>query len=53
MKSAFDIIFDWQVSSFFGWGIYGLNLMLHWPGDALSALAEGMIGPSDSTRPVR
>jgi glycosyltransferase involved in cell wall biosynthesis len=22
------IVFDWQISSFFGWGIYGLNLAL-------------------------
>ena len=43
MKSEFDIIFDWEVSSFFGWGLYGLNLMLHWPGDALSALPPGDI----------
>jgi glycosyltransferase involved in cell wall biosynthesis len=24
------IILDWQVSSYFGWGLYGLNLMLNW-----------------------
>jgi hypothetical protein len=24
------VLFDWQVSSFFGWGIYGLNLMQAW-----------------------
>jgi glycosyltransferase involved in cell wall biosynthesis len=24
------VIFDWGVSSFFGWGIYGLNLILNW-----------------------
>ena len=23
------LVFSWGVSSFFGWGIYGLNLMLH------------------------
>ena len=26
-------IIQWGISSFFGWGIYGLNLALHWSGD--------------------
>jgi glycosyltransferase involved in cell wall biosynthesis len=25
------IVFQWGMSSFFGWGVYGLNLMLHRP----------------------
>jgi glycosyltransferase involved in cell wall biosynthesis len=25
-----QVLFDWQVSSFFGWGIYGLNLLQAW-----------------------
>lgn len=24
---------DWQLSSYFGWGVYGLNLALEWSGD--------------------
>lgn len=24
------VVFDWGLSSFFGWGVYGLNLMLSW-----------------------
>lgn len=24
------VIFDWSVSSYFGWGVYGLNLLLNW-----------------------
>jgi len=24
------VVFDWGASSFFGWGIYGVNLMLNW-----------------------
>src|SRR5262245_25287856 len=24
------IVLDWQISSYFGWGIYGLNLALEW-----------------------
>lgn len=24
------VVFDWGVSSFFGWGVYGLNLALEW-----------------------
>jgi glycosyltransferase involved in cell wall biosynthesis len=27
------VIIQWGISSFFGWGIYGLNLALHWAGD--------------------
>jgi glycosyltransferase involved in cell wall biosynthesis len=27
------VIVQWGISSFFGWGIYGLNLALHWAGD--------------------
>ena len=30
------IVFRWSASSYFGWGIYGLNLMLHWPQPALT-----------------
>lgn len=25
-----SVLFNWEVSSYFGWGIYGLNLMLAW-----------------------
>ena len=24
------VMFNWRPSSYFGWGVYGLNLMLHW-----------------------
>lgn len=27
------IVFQWEISSRFGWGVYGLNLMLAWAGD--------------------
>jgi glycosyltransferase involved in cell wall biosynthesis len=27
------VIIQWSMSSFFGWGVYGLNLALHWSGD--------------------
>jgi glycosyltransferase involved in cell wall biosynthesis len=27
------VIIQWSISSFFGWGVYGLNLALHWAGD--------------------
>ena len=30
---AQPVIVQWGISSFFGWGIYGLNLALHWAGD--------------------
>lgn len=29
--SATPLIFQWTVSSYFGWGVYGLNLVRHWP----------------------
>ncbi len=25
-----SVVIDWQLSSFFGWGVYGINLMLQW-----------------------
>jgi glycosyltransferase involved in cell wall biosynthesis len=30
---AQPIIMEWPISSFFGWGMYGLNLALNWAGD--------------------
>jgi glycosyltransferase involved in cell wall biosynthesis len=24
------VVMDWQLSSYFGWGVYGINLMLNW-----------------------
>jgi glycosyltransferase involved in cell wall biosynthesis len=27
------VMIQWSMSSFFGWGVYGLNLALHWAGD--------------------
>lgn len=35
-----DILFTWGCSSYFGWGVVGLNLMLHWEGSAL-CVVEG------------
>ena len=32
MQRESRVLFNWQVSSFFGWGIYGLNLLLGWAG---------------------
>src|SRR3979490_163575 len=37
MSADRSIVFRLAASSFFGWGIYGLNLMLHWPQRALTA----------------
>ncbi|HTS91132.1 MAG TPA: glycosyltransferase [Stellaceae bacterium] len=37
------VTFTWEVSSFFGWGIYGLNMLLHWPGPAFSARLPGEV----------
>jgi hypothetical protein len=27
------VVIHWGISSFFGWGVYGLNLALHWARD--------------------
>ncbi len=29
----FTVVFNWGMSSFIGWGVYGLNLALHWARD--------------------
>jgi glycosyltransferase involved in cell wall biosynthesis len=29
-----QVIIHWGISSFFGWGVYGLNLALNWAGDS-------------------
>ncbi len=29
-----SVYINWGVSSFFGWGVYGLNLVLNWALDA-------------------
>jgi glycosyltransferase involved in cell wall biosynthesis len=36
MNDELAIVFRWSASSYFGWGLYGLNLMLHWPQPALT-----------------
>lgn len=42
------VVFDWGVSSFFGWGVYGLNLMLNWSLRAdVQALCAAPIDPGD------
>jgi len=28
---TFPLYFQWAVSNLFGWGVYGLNLLRHWP----------------------
>ena len=39
MQTERPVIFRWAASSYFGWGVYGLNLMLHWPHPALTGQA--------------
>ncbi|MDB5448723.1 MAG: mshA 8 [Phenylobacterium sp.] len=50
-----NVVINWGVSSFFGWGIYGLNLALAWANDPQVALVAGLpIGPQDlALDPVR
>ena len=28
-----QVLIHWGISSYFGWGVYGLNLALHWDND--------------------
>ena len=43
MTSPQAIAFQWDVASYSGWGIYGLNLLLHW--SRRSDLAVGCSRP--------
>lgn len=40
------IAFDWQISAFFGWGVYGLNVALEWAHDP-AIEASGLIRSLD------
>jgi glycosyltransferase involved in cell wall biosynthesis len=42
------VIINWQVSSYFGWGVYGLNLALAWAGDPdVALLSPWSVLPSE------
>jgi glycosyltransferase involved in cell wall biosynthesis len=49
------IIMQWSPSSFFGWGMYGLNLALNWAGDpTIEPFCAGAIDPGQiSLDPLR
>jgi len=47
------VTFTWEVSSFFGWGIYGLNMLLHWPGPAFTARIPGEVWLHDRRQQKR
>jgi len=40
------VMIQWSISSFFGWGVYGLNLALHWAGDP--AIEPVCVAPIDA-----
>ena len=46
--NSFRLVFDWQVSAFFGWGVYGLNLALELAGD--STIEARTVRPIDARR---
>jgi hypothetical protein len=29
-KISNTVVMDWQLTSYSGWGVYGINLMLNW-----------------------
>ena len=41
------VLFNWSISSYFGWGVYGLNLMLAWAGR--SDLQSATLAPVDAS----
>lgn len=42
------VVFDWGVSSYFGWGVYGINLMLNWAlRSDFAAVSAAQIAPAD------
>jgi glycosyltransferase involved in cell wall biosynthesis len=49
------VIINWGVSSYFGWGVYGLNLALAWAHDPDLSLVAGLpVSPQDlAVDPVR
>ena len=40
------VMIQWSISSFFGWGVYGLNLAMHWAGD--SEIEPVCVAPFDA-----
>jgi glycosyltransferase involved in cell wall biosynthesis len=52
---AQPIIMQWSMSSFFGWGMYGLNLALNWAGDpTIEPVCAAAIDPGQiSLDPLR
>jgi glycosyltransferase involved in cell wall biosynthesis len=41
---------QWSISSYFGWGMYGLNLALNWAGDpSIELICAGAIDPGQIT----
>lgn len=49
-----DILYSWGCSSYFGWGVVGLNMMLHWPGTAMCVAADpqGVLATDDPRAPL-
>jgi glycosyltransferase involved in cell wall biosynthesis len=42
------VCINWGVSSFYGWGIYGLNLVLNWLGDPdITPMSAAPLAPQD------
>ena len=47
--NAHPVLFNWQASNAFGWGVIGLAMIQHWPGDVLSGQE---LGPMHVTDPA-
>ncbi len=48
MTSERLVLFEWGVSSYYGWGVYGLNLLLNW--EARGDLVAATLLPIDASQ---
>jgi glycosyltransferase involved in cell wall biosynthesis len=46
MAMTRSVMIQWSISSYFGWGVYGLNLALQWAGDP--TIAPVCVSPIDA-----
>lgn len=52
---AGTLILGYPASSFSGWGVEGLNMLLHWPGDIVTAMPDGaaaVLSDADPRKPL-
>ena len=50
---ATQVVLGWQISTTFGWGVYGLNLALNWASDSQIEAATSCVPHLIDTDPLR